>query len=118
MLGKNIISIAKEEKDLGVVIQDNLSTEKHLDRMFGDTFRMLRNIWMAFHFLDKDMMRKTITTMIRPKLEYVEHKKKHVLKLERIQRIATKMVPEFEDLKYEKILKEMRLTILKERRKR
>ena len=38
--------------------------------------------------------------MIRPKLGYAEviwfpRKKKHVLKLERIQRIATKMVPEY-----------------------
>ena len=41
-------------------------------RIFGDTFRMLRNIWMAFHFLDKDMIRKIITSMIRPKLEYPE----------------------------------------------
>ena len=37
--------------------------------------------------------------MIRPKLEYAvliwsPHKRKHLLKLERIQRIATKMVPE------------------------
>ena len=44
----------KEEKDLGVVIQDNLSPEKHIDRIFGDTFMMLRNIWMEFHFQDKD----------------------------------------------------------------
>ena len=29
-LWENIISIAKEEKDLGVVIQDNLSPEKHI----------------------------------------------------------------------------------------
>ena len=89
-LGENIISIAKEYKDLGVVIQDNLSSEKHIDRIFGDTFRMLRkiritfhldkdmmrkiirNIQMAFHFLDKDMMRKNISTMIRPNLEYAE----------------------------------------------
>ena len=40
-----------------------------------------------------------MTTMIRPKLEYAEviwfpYKKKHVLKLERIQRIATMMVIE------------------------
>ena len=71
-LGENIISIAKEEKDLGVVTQDNLSLEKHINRIFGDTFMMLRNIRMAFHFLDKDMMRKIITTMIRRKLEYAK----------------------------------------------
>ena len=71
-LGESIILIGKEEKDLGVVIQGNLSPEKHIDRIFEDTFRMLRNIQMAFHFLDKDLMRKIITTMIRPKLEYAE----------------------------------------------
>ena len=47
VLGKNIISIAKEEKDLGVIIQDNLSPEKHINRIFSDTFRMLRNIRMT-----------------------------------------------------------------------
>ena len=41
-----------------------------------------------------------------------------MLKLERIQRIATKMVPELEDLTYEERLKEMHLTTLKERRER
>ena len=69
------------------------------------------------------MMRKIIITMIRPKLEYAEviwspHKKKHVLKLERIQRIGTKMVPELEDLTYEERLKERHLTTLKETRER
>ena len=106
-----------------MVVQDNLSPEKHIIRIFGDTFMMLRNIRMAFHFLDKDMRRKIITTVIRPKLEYAEViwsplKKKHVLKLERIQKIATKMVPELEDLPYEERLKEMHLTALKERRER
>ena len=71
-VGENITSIAKEDKNLGVVIQDNLSPEKHIDGLFGDAFIMLRNIRMAFHFLDKDMMRKIITTMIIPKLEYAE----------------------------------------------
>ena len=39
-----------------------------------------------------------------------------MLQLERIRRIATKMVPELEDLTYEERLKEMHLTTLKERR--
>ena len=47
-LGQNIISIEKEEKDLGVVIRDNYSPEKHIDKIFGDTFMRLRNIQMVF----------------------------------------------------------------------
>ncbi len=56
-------------------------------------------------------------------LEYAEVvwspcKKKHINKLERIQRIATKMVPELRDLSYKDRLKEMQLTTLQERRER
>lgn len=48
---------------------------------------MVRNIRSALHYMDKDMMRKLIATMIRPKLEYAEtvwspHKKKDLRKLE------------------------------------
>ena len=78
---------------------------------------------MAFHFLDKDMMKKIINTMIRPKLEYVEvirspRKKKHLLKLERIERIAAKMVPELEELPYEERFLKINLKTLKERTER
>ena len=84
---------------------------------------MLRNIQMAFHFPDKDMMRKIIASMILPILKYAEaiwspHKKKHVLKLERIQRIATKMVPKLKYLINKEKLKEMQLNILEERKER
>ena len=98
-----------------MVIQDNLSPEKHIDRIFVDTFVMLRNIRILFLFLDKDMMRNIKTILIRPKLEYGEviwslDKKKHVLKLDRIQIIASKMLPYLEHLTYEKRLKEIQLT--------
>ena len=63
---RNIISIEKEEEDFGVVIQDNLSPEKHIGKIFGDAFMM------AFHFLDKYLMRKVMRTMIRPILEHAE----------------------------------------------
>ena len=69
-LVQNIISIIKEEKDLEVVIKDNLSPEKHVNRIFGDVFRKLRNIQMAFHVLDENMMRKIIIAIIRIKREY------------------------------------------------
>ena len=109
--------ILKEcRQEMAEPIQDII--EKHINRIFGDIFRMLRNIRMAYHFLDKDMNRKIITTMTILKLKYAEviwslHKEKHVL-----QRIATKMVNKLEDLTYEEISKEMHLTTLKEGRER
>ena len=44
--------------------------------------------------------------------------KEQMLKLERIQRITTKIVPDLQDLTYEERLKEMHLKTLKERRQR
>ena len=117
-LGQNITSKEKKEKDLGVVIQSNISPEKYIDRIFGDTCRMLRNIRMTFHLPDKNNMTKIITIKFRPEIIWSPHCKKHVLKLERIQRIPAKMVPDLEVLTYEKRLKEMQQTTLKERRER
>lgn len=112
-----------EERDLGVVMRDDNQPESHINRIFRDTYNLVRNIGVAFSYMDKDMMRRLITTMIRPKLEYAEvvwspHKKKHIKKLERIQRMASKMVPELEGLIYEERLKEMNLTTLEQRKGR
>ena len=69
-MGEKVIMKSREEKDLGVIIQDTLTPERHISEIFGSTYRMLMNIRVAFHYMDKAMMKKIITTMIRPKLEY------------------------------------------------
>ena len=51
---------------------------------------MLANIRVAFHHMDKDMMKRILTSMIRPRLEYAAvvwspHAKKDIRKLERIK---------------------------------
>ena len=61
---------------------------------------------MAFKYLDEEMIKKLITSVIQPKLEYAamiwsQHKKKDTKKIERIQREATKMAPSLRDLPYE-----------------
>ena len=52
------------EKNLGVWITDNLSPEKHINKITGDTYQMLRNIRMAFKYLDDEMFKKLITSFI------------------------------------------------------
>ncbi len=122
-MGEEVITKKKEEKDLGVIIQDDLSPEKHINGLFGATYNFLSNIRVAFHHMDKEMMKKIMTAMVRPRLEYAAvvwspHTKKDIRKLERIQRTATRMVPELRDLDYEDRLREMGLLTLEERRER
>ena len=79
--------------------EKNSQQVSHVDKIFGETYYLVRNIRLAFHCMDKDMVKKLISTVIRPRLEYAgmvwfPHKKKHVWKLERLQRMATKIVPE------------------------
>ena len=108
---------------MGVTITEGLTPDKHINIMTGKANNLLRRIKMAFIYIDKDMMRKVLVTMIRPLLEYAAvvwspHTKKNIRKLERVQRAATKMAPELRDLEYEERLREMGLTTLENRRER
>ena len=99
--GKEVINKGSVERDLGVVIQDNLLAEKHINKITNNTYRMVISMSVFFHYMDEDMIKKLIMAMIRPKLEYAavvwsQHLKKHIKKLERIQRVATETGSKFE----------------------
>ena len=71
--------------------------------------------------MDKDMMKRILTSMIRPRLEYAAvvwspNVKTDIRKLERIQRVVTKMVAELKKLTYQDRLMEMRLPTLQDKR--
>ena len=61
---------SKEEVDLGVTITDDLTQDRHIDKITGEVMNMLRRIRMAFSYLDADMMRILISSLICPRLEY------------------------------------------------
>ena len=70
-----------------------------------------------------NIVKKVIESILRPKLEYAQvvwapHLKKHVRKLERVQRAATKLVPGLQDMEYQERLRKLNLPSLEERRKR
>ena len=69
-MGQEVIPKTKEEKDMGVVIQNRLRPEQHIGQLFRATYRILTKIRVAFHYMDKDVMRKILTSMIRSRLEY------------------------------------------------
>ena len=88
-LGNTNLDKKNEERDLGVIITDNLSPEKHVNRITAETYNLLRNIRAAFSYFDEDMVRELIVSLIRPRLEYAAvawspSLKKHIRKIEQL----------------------------------
>jgi len=122
-LGDERLVKKTEERDLGVTITDKLAFGKHINRITGETYNLLRNIKAAFTYLSEEMVKKLITSMIRPRLEYAAllwspKLKKEIRKLERLQRAATKLPETLRDQTYEERLERLGLTTLEKRRER
>lgn len=48
----------QEENDLGGTIQDNQQSETHINSIFSDRYKIVRNIEITFHYIDEDMIKK------------------------------------------------------------
>ncbi len=122
-LGGEIMQESNREKNLGVDITQNLSSEAHIKRISSAAYARLANIRIAFTNLCKESFRTLYTTYVRPILEYAApawspYPVKHKTKLEKIQRYATRLVPELRGMSYEERLKELSLTSLENSRVR
>ena len=122
-MGGTELESTKAEKDLGVTIDDQLDLGKHIRNIVAKANRVLGLIKISFACLDKSMFLNLYPVLVRPHLEYCVQvwspsKKKYIKLLERVQRRATKLVPELRDLEYSERLMRLGLTTLEERRVR
>ena len=122
-MGDRVIEKSVEEEDLGICFQESLSPELHINRKVRNTLGILSDVRINFAYIDAEMMSKIIKSIIRPKLEYAQvvwapHLINHSKKIERVQRTATRMIPELENLEYEDRLKRLGLESLEDRRTR
>ena len=113
----------KEEKDLGVLIDKDLKFSSHIKSIVAKANRMIGLIKISFESIDKEMFLILYKSLIRPLLEYCVHSwsphlATDITLLENVQRRATRMVREFNQLSYEERLKELDLPTLKDRRTR
>ena len=117
------LTVIEEEKDLGVIVSQNLKWSKQVTAAAKKANKMLGLIKHTFTYMNKDMFKILYKTLIRPHLEYCPqvwspYLAKDINTLENIQRRATKIVPELCNLSYEDRLKELQLFPLKDRRLR
>ncbi len=120
-----IIQKSKSERSLGVFVSDNTSPEKHINKIVGETYKLMRRkkTRVAFIHMDEERVKKVTITLIRPRLEYAatvcsQSTTNNIrpLKPERIQRAATTFVPYLLDMLYEERLAKLELTMLEQRR--
>jgi len=117
------IEKTKEEKDLGVVFDNELRFTTHIQEKVKKANQTLGIIRNTFQCLDKEVFLPLYKTLIRPHLEYAAviwkpHLKKDILAIENVQRRATKLVSGLSQLPYEQRMKRLGLPTLIYRRDR
>ena len=113
----------QDEKDLGVYVDNSLNFKKHISQKISKANSMLYLIKNSFQHLDKNMFKLLYKSLVRPHLEYASCiwnpiTKDDIIRLERVQRRATKLIPGLSNLSYPERLKELELPTLHYRRLR
>ena len=114
---------SNNERDLGVVVDNNLKFTEQTNKAIRAANATLGMIKRNIVSRDKDIILKLYKALVRPKLEYCvqawrPYLKRDIENLERVQKRATKLIFECKGLKYENRLKITGLTSLNDRRTR
>ena len=121
----NISSLTKdsEEKDLGIIFQENLKFDIQISECVGIANKVLGLIKRSVFHLDRDLLLKLYKSLVRPIIDYgnviwFPYTKKNKKLIENVQRRVTRMVPELKELSYTERLTKLNLFSLDYRRKR
>ncbi|XP_065640553.1 uncharacterized protein LOC136073114 [Hydra vulgaris] len=117
------IEKSKLEKDIGVYISSDLKWAKQVKYAASKANSILSLLNNTFKYKDKDLIKTLYCTYVRPNLEFSiqawsPYYTKDINELEKVQRRATKMIPELRHLEYKKRLEILGLTTLETRRLR
>ena len=119
----HILEKTEVEKDLGVYIDSKLNFTTHCQEKVSKANRILGYIRHTFKHLEKETFLLLYKALVRPHLEFASciwspKQKYNIDSIERVQRRATKLVPQIRHLPYCERLKKLNLETLNYRRSR
>ena len=122
-IGNRPLNIDTEEKDVGVIFDQTLEFRQHISKMVSKANQRVGLIKRTFSKLNINSFKILYKSLVRPILEYCSViwaplYKTDALEIEKIQRRATKLVPELRELSYPDRLRKLNLTTLAYRRQR
>lgn len=109
------------EKDLGILIDAELTFEEHISKQVNKANSILGTIKRSFENLTPQIFLTLYGAFVRPHLEYAQSVwspklRKHVNLIEGVQRRATKLISLYRNLPYEERLRRLDLPTLEYRR--
>ena len=115
------LEVTKEEKDLGVYVTPDWKSSTHVSKVAAKANSVVGRIKRTFSYMDCDMFNALYPSLVRSQMEHAvqawsPHYRKDIEKLEKVQRRATKMIPEIKDKSYEERLQILKLPLLEHRR--
>jgi len=118
-----ILGNTRIEKDLDVFIDEELKFRTHVSKSVKKASRLLGLIRAIFACLDTVTMPRLFTTMWYNHTEYgnvIWHPRiwRDGVEIEKIQRRATKLIPELKHLPYDERLRDLKLPSLEHRSRR
>ena len=121
--GRTEIKNVTEQKDLGVLIDNNLTFVPHMQAKIKKANRNLGIIKRTFSYIDKPIFLNLYKALVRPHLEYASIVwtviyKKDCIAIENVQRRSTRLVHGVRNLNYTERMTELGLPSLQYRRKR
>jgi hypothetical protein len=122
-LGDQNLGTDSEEKDLGVLFNQDLSFNCHISKIINKANSRVGLIKRCFSNIDKEIFLPIYKALVRPILEYCSSiwfpiYKHQIMEIEKIQKRATKLVKEIRNKSYSERLKYLNLDTLHFRRLR
>ena len=122
-LGNKSLEQIKNEKDIGMIIDNHLNFDKQVSEKVNKANSMAAVIRRSFQNLNKDIFLPLYKALVRSHLDYASsvwypYKEYQIEQIEGVQRRATKQLPGMKELTYQERLKILKLPTLKYRRYR
>ena len=116
------LPVTEQQRDLGIIITKDLKWQQQTEESCKTANRVLIHC-RNFMYKNREMMLPLYKSLARPHLEYTvqlwsPHLQRDIIKMEKIQWKASKMIPEIRNHSYSQPLKDLNLIGLEQRRLR
>ena len=123
ILANTPLPVVNSEEDLGVIFDDTLTFESHINKILKKANSMLYLLRRNFNFNDIKIFKLLFTALVRSQIEYsmpvwYPYKISDIKQIESVQRKATKFLPSLKNIPYQQRLKILKLPSIQYRRLR